>query len=191
MRAEDQRMLVADAQGQQTVQCLFIQPGKRQQAKIHNIEFEKNPEGLYAYVYSGTFEGFLAFKQIMEQHGVFPAHEIPGGEPTAETDEPTVNTDSGKTDTDTLTNPVEIEADANALHGAEPADNRQSATVEAGQAPAEPGSDNAAGSGPDDASGGDQGGTPATGNGAGSVGEKVAKPKTAGKAKTEPDPFEL
>lgn len=193
MRAEDQSLLVQDAQGQQTVQCLFVQPGKRQLAQIHNIVFEKNDDGLFAYVYNGTFEGYQAFKQIMEQHGVYPAHEIPGA-PSAETDEPTVQTDPGKTETDTLTNPVEIEAD-DAVQGSESSDNRQSEAGSGDDAQGQSGSDNAGGSGPVQSAGGDQGGEAPTGNGAGPVSTEVAPAKPAkptGKGKTPtPDPFEL
>ena len=195
MRSEDQRMLIEDAQGQQTVQCLFVQPNpKRQVAKIGNVQFEKTPEGLFAYVYNGTFEGYQAFQRIMAQHGVYPAHEIPGdvaGTAPAENDEPTVNTDPGKTETDTLTDPAEIEADVS-IPSSEPASEGEPATGDAGEAGSEPVSDNANGSGPDDASGGDQGGASSGENSTGTVSAQVKPSKAKAKDKpSEADPFAL
>ncbi len=44
MKAESQSMLIEEAQGQQTIQALFMQTGKNEQPVILNCQFERDPE---------------------------------------------------------------------------------------------------------------------------------------------------
>jgi hypothetical protein len=79
MRAEDQSMLVEEAQGQQTIQALFVQTSDKEQPVILNCQFERDPaDGKLYYVFSGTAEHYLGFRTLMEDYAVFPAHEVPG-----------------------------------------------------------------------------------------------------------------
>lgn len=79
MRAESQTMLVAAAQGQETVQALFMQTLKKEQGVILNCQFERDPEdGKLYYVFAGTQDGYLAFRTLMEDYGVYPVQEIEG-----------------------------------------------------------------------------------------------------------------
>lgn len=79
MKAENQSMLIEEAQGQQTIQALFMQTGKNEQPTILNCQFERDPEdGKLYYVYSGTADNYVAFRSLMEDYAVRPVHEIEG-----------------------------------------------------------------------------------------------------------------
>lgn len=79
MKAESQAMLVEEAQGQQTVQALFMQTHSDEKSVILNCQFERDPEdGKMYYVYSGTHDGYLSFRSLMQDYAVYPVHEIEG-----------------------------------------------------------------------------------------------------------------
>lgn len=79
MRAEDQSMLVEEAQGQQTIQALFVQTGDKEQPVILNLQFERDPaDGKLYYVFSGTSDHYVNFRNLMADYAVLPAHEVPG-----------------------------------------------------------------------------------------------------------------
>lgn len=162
MKAESQSMLIEEAQGQQTIQALFMQTGKNEQPVILNCRFERDPEdGKLYYVYSGIADNYLSFRSLMADYAVFPAHEIEGhrmnpntqaaaeqaaGEAAPVTDTAPVET---KSTADVGDNPPELsategeiirpapegDADVASVRGAEqPANGGQSSAGDAGQA---------------------------------------------------------
>lgn len=79
MRAENQSMLVQAAQGQETVQAIFTQTFPKEQGIILNCQFERDPaDGKLYYVFSGTSDHYIQFRELMADYGVRPAHEIEG-----------------------------------------------------------------------------------------------------------------
>ena len=194
MRAEDQSMLIEEAQGQQTVQAIFVQTGERQHQQILNLTFEPGPDGKLSYVFSGTAEHYMQFRQLMEDHGVRPAHEIeghPANPNTPKADDaaqaPVIDTAPAQPVPDTLTAPAELSvtdgevvtaapegaSDEPAVRSAEqPADSGQPATGAGDQASGSGTGDqphDGGGSGSGAAPGGNAGGEAASQNGTGTV----------------------
>lgn len=202
MRAEDQSMLIEEAQGQQTIQAIFVQTGERQHQQILNLTFEPGPDGKLSYVFSGTAEHYMQFRQLMEDHGVRPAHEVeghPANPNTPKADDaaqpPVIDTAPVQPVPDTLTGDApELSADEGevitapegasdepAVRSAEqPADSGQSATGEGGApsgASAGDQSHDGGGSGAGAAPGGNTGGEAASQNASGPVdGQGVKAP---------------
>lgn len=169
-------MLIEEAQGQQTIQALFMQTGPREEAVILNCRFERGPDGKLYYVFSGTSDHYMQFRELMADYAVRPAHEVEGhpsnpatqaaaaeqsGEAAPVVDSAPLET---KSTADTGDNPPELSvtegetvkpegaADVASVHGAEqPANGGQPASGDAGQA----GSDD--GRGVDAHGGGDAG----------------------------------
>lgn len=162
MKAESQSMLIEEAQGQQTIQALFMQTGKNEQPVILNCQFERDPEdGKLYYVYSGIADNYVSFRSLMADYAVYPAHEIEGhrmnpntqaaaeqaaGEAAPVTDTAPVET---KSTADVGDNPPELsategeiirpapegDADVASVRGAEqPANGGQPSAGDAGQA---------------------------------------------------------
>lgn len=71
-------MLIEEAQGQQTIQALFMQTGPREEAVILNCRFERGPDGKLYYVFSGTSDHYMQFRELMADYAVRPAHEVEG-----------------------------------------------------------------------------------------------------------------
>jgi len=72
-------MLIEEAQGQQTIQALFMQTGPKEEAVILNCRFERNGEdGKLYYVFAGTADHYMMFRELMRDYAVFPAHEVEG-----------------------------------------------------------------------------------------------------------------
>lgn len=172
MKAESQSMLIEEAQGQQTIQALFMQTSDREQAVILNCTFERNPEdGKLYYVFAGTSELYVQFRDLMADYGVLPAHEVPGHPSNPETakaaaaageEAPVIDTapNSTKSTADTGDNPPELSAtegetvkpegdtdDASVRSAGQPANGGQPPAGDAGQAGA------SAGHNPDDRQG--------------------------------------
>jgi hypothetical protein len=162
MKAENQSMLIEEAQGQQTIQALFMQTGKNEQPVILNCQFERDPEdGKLYYVYSGTADNYVSFRSLMEDYAVRPVHEIEGHRLNPKTHEAAAQaageaapvTDTAPAETkstaDVGDNPPELsategeivrpapegDADVASVRGAEqPADSGQPSAGDAGQA---------------------------------------------------------
>lgn len=79
MRAESQSMLIEAAQGQETIQAIFAQTLTPRKGVILNCQFERDPaDGDLYYVFSGTADHYMQFRELMSDYGVKPAHEIAG-----------------------------------------------------------------------------------------------------------------
>lgn len=112
MKAENQSMLIEEAQGQQTIQALFMQTGKNEQPVILNCQFERDPEdGKMYYVYSGTADNYVSFRSLMEDYAVRPVHEIEGHRLNPKTHEAAAQA-AGETAPVTDTAPAETKSTA-------------------------------------------------------------------------------
>ena len=212
MKAENQTMHIEEVNGQQTVQCLFVQTGPKQYPKVGNVEFLSDPALPYLYyVFSGTAEHYEQFKSIMSQHGVFPAHEVgvvePGAPvdaaPAEEVEEPVVVTDPGKPESDTLSDPAELEIDDGSQQQQGQTDGTAVSGVDGsgapngGQPPAGSGDQSGQGAGgqsehrggPAEAPGGAPGGEALSGDVPGTVREEVKPATPAPAAPNNDDPF--
>lgn len=208
MKAENQSMLIEEAQGQQTIQALFMQTGPREEAVILNCQFERAPDGHLYYVFSGTSDHYLQFRKLMADYAVKPAHEVeghpsnPATQAAAEMDEAAPVVDTAPNDTkstaDVGDTPPELSAtdgivvqpegasDDASVRGAQSADVGQPAPGDAGSA----GSDD--GRGVDAHRGGDDGRSDAADRSAGGEASPArpsgsVDPQVAPAAK--PDPF--
>jgi len=205
-------MLIAEAQGQQTIQALFMQTGPKEQGVILNCQFERDPEdGKLYYVFTGTADHYMQFRSLMADYAVRPVHEIEGHRLNPKTHEaaaqeageaaPVVDTApaESKSAADTGDNPPELsategeivrpegDADVASVHSpGQPADSGQSSPAPGGEASGASAGDHAddrsGHAGEPGASDRGAGGEAAAANGAGTVSGEV-KPGSAS------DPF--